>query len=377
MAEPIRFNCSINVDDSWYHEDCHWKHNRFFNFTWKVTSGDIVNIINEVVFPGTSIATKLGTTKVISFYYRIGAYKSTTTDYKQITPTLIHDSLALNSETVLASGAPLYRQTSTYKYTLDFGSFSDADLRSLYKEGCITIYAQAAGTDGKTYSGYFTLPYALELAPNFSNGAEAIVKRKSSTKFVCSWPKAEEAVAAEGTTDGTGISGYCVELQHCLHKGDTFNPVKGITCEKDTNGNYKIVKLQPEAQATALDDEVTSYIVGSEDSGLEVYLFGEDTTSVYFNPVDLGFDSRDFFKFTVYPFIVYDSYYDKEAEQILPGSLLSGRALYSEKNNAGGIVRVKTADGWVEGRIWVKTSSGWKEAAEVYTKTAKGWQESF
>ena len=375
MAEPIRFNCSINVDDSWYHEDCHWKHNRFFNFTWKVTSGDIVNIINEVVLSGTAIATKLGTTKVISFYYRIGGYKTATTDYKQVTPTLVHDSPALNTEAVLASVAPLYRQTSTYKYTLDFSSFSDAELLSLYKEGCITIYVQAAGADGKTYSGYFTLPYDLELAPNFSNSAEAIVKRKSSTKFICSWPKAEEAIAAGDTTDGTGISGYCVEIQHCLRKGDTFNPVKGITCETDADGNYKIVKLQPEVQVTALDDEVTSYIV-NKDAGSEVYLFGEDTTSVYFNPVELGFDSKDFFKFTVYPFIVYDSYYDEEAQQILPGSLLGGQALYSEKNKAGGIVRVKTADGWVEGRIWVKTSSGWKEATEVYTKTTKGWQES-
>jgi hypothetical protein len=375
MTEPILFTCSIKSDDSWYHEDCHWKHNRFFNFTWKVTSGDVVNINNEVLLPGTSIATKLGTTKVISFYYRIGGYKPATTDYKQITPILVHDSLALNFENVLESGDPLYRQTSTYKYTLDFSSFSDADIISLYKEGCITIYAQAAGTDGKTYSGDFTLPYALELAPNFSSSAEAIVTRKSSTKFICSWPKAEEAIAAGDTTDGTGISGYCVELKHCLYKGDTFNPVKGITCEKDADGNYKIVKLPAEAQAAALEDEVTSYIV-SMDAGSEVYLFGEDTTSVYFNPTELGFDSKDFFKFTVYPFIVYDSYYDEEAGQVLPGSLLGGQALYSEKNEAGGIVRVKTADGWVEGRIWVKTSSGWKEATEVYTKTAKGWQES-
>lgn len=38
-------------------------------------------------------------------------------------------------------------------------------------------------------------------------------------------------------------------------------------------------------------------------------------------------------------------------------------------------VKVKTGDGWKEGKVFVKTSdTTWKEAKEVYVKTADGWQ---
>ena len=37
--------------------------------------------------------------------------------------------------------------------------------------------------------------------------------------------------------------------------------------------------------------------------------------------------------------------------------------------------RIKTASGWVQGKVWIKTAGGWVKAKKAYIKTASGWKE--
>lgn len=39
-------------------------------------------------------------------------------------------------------------------------------------------------------------------------------------------------------------------------------------------------------------------------------------------------------------------------------------------------IRIKTSDGWKDGKAYVKTDTGWKESSGVYVKTDAGWKQN-
>jgi hypothetical protein len=115
----------------------------------------------------------------------------------------------------------------------------------------------------------------------------------------------------------------------------------------------------------------------SEAANSEGYLFGEDSTTVFFNPSDFGINKNDFFKIVIFPFTVIGNYTEDDDPVPKPGSLLASEAVESEEIKFTlGIMRVKTEEGWKEGQVWVKTEDGWKEAISVKTKSSDTWKES-
>ncbi len=39
-------------------------------------------------------------------------------------------------------------------------------------------------------------------------------------------------------------------------------------------------------------------------------------------------------------------------------------------------IKIKTSDGWKDGKAYVKTDTGWKESSGVYVKTESGWKQN-
>lgn len=375
MAESLKLACSVDFDEDWIQatgqSSCHWNCARYFDFTCKIFNGDIYSNkeCTTVLTPGASI-------NKVEFYYCFGPYKevSNTLSYYTMIPST---DISVVTTTSVDHELSTFRKVSTYNYQLYFSSFTDTQLATLYASGCVTVYVKATDSAGAVYNAHYTLPYSLEASPKITG--EVFVKKLSSRKFLCSWPKAEEAF------ENSPVAGYCFELKHRPAGTSSYKNVGNLALTTDTNGDYKVIKTVPESTEIkipkALDgeDPIESYI--GEGASREVYLPGPDTTSVYFDPQEFGIESKDLFKVTIYPYIVYSSYtkYDSQGkvESIEPSALLSGNSISSPgEDGTTGLVRIKTSNGWKEGQVWVKTSSGWKEASIIYTKTASGWKET-
>jgi hypothetical protein len=103
-------------------------------------------------------------------------------------------------------------------------------------------------------------------------------------------------------------------------------------------------------------------IEGRTENGIE---FPPTTEQFYFIPKTLGILPGSSYQIRIYPYSHYE------------GALISTKGTDSGIIDVPkGIVRVKTANGWVEGQVWVMTESGWKNAEVIYAKTADGWKEA-
>lgn len=371
MAEPLKLNCSIDFDEDWIQTGCHWNCARFFDFTCDISHGDIYS--NK---EGTTVLTTGAAINKVEFYYCLGAYKevSNLLSYYTMIPSTEVSVVTTTVEDVALS---TFRKVSNYNYQLYFSSLTDAQLAALYTSGCVTLYIKAADKAGTVYTGHYTMPYSLEAPPKIEG--EVFVKKLSSRKFLCSWPKAED------TFENSPVAGYCFELKHRPAGTSSYKNINNLTLATDENGDYKIIKKAIESselkipEALENEEPIISYI--GEGASREVYLPGVDTTSVYFDPQEFGIESKDLFRVTIYPYIVYSSYnnYDDQGKvvSVEPSALLSGSSISSPgEDGKAGLVRIKTSKGWVEGQVWVKTASGWKEASMVYSKSADGWKET-
>jgi hypothetical protein len=149
-----------------------------------------------------------------------------------------------------------------------------------------------------------------------------------------------------GATKQNGSSpivGYHIRIHRKANGASSYSPILGLTGSTSNN-------------------------TISKGSGTDNYVDRASTsTTIEFNPVDLGFAPGDYIKVSIWA-------YTKDGT----GTQKWGDPKTSEEKlvrNAG-VVRVKTAGGWKEGQVWVKTTEGWKEAETVYAKTANGWKES-
>ena len=337
----IKVYCSVVADDEWIQceglEGCHWEIKKYFEFTWKVPT----------------------TTDTKFFYFRIG----TTGEYE-----LVSASKAQCRE--LSNGI------SCWTYRKYLSELSDAALNKLYEEGKVTARISAV-VSGVGYEDTHTIDYNLELAPKFEEDKEdeIVVKKYSSKKIGCTWPEGVELLEV------SPLSGYSIELRHRPKDSDTWTTIRNLKAEKISN-TWWLTKVEEEYEAPEFSDpssidlstDVVTFI-GSANS--EGYIFGPEDTEVFFNPEDFGINKNDSFKVVISPFTVIGNYTEADDPVPKPGSLLAGEPIESEEIKFTlGIMRVKTAGGWKEGQVWVKTGDVWKEAISIKTKSSDTWKES-
>jgi hypothetical protein len=369
MAEPLKLECSVEFEDEWRQLECHWDYKRFFTIKCKIFHGACYDASGNKVLDGETIGLKNGL-PAVNLYYQLKNDSSFTTALETIYAT------PKAKRELYSPGC--YRAVTLYECRVPFEKFNLANLCAA--NGYVKAKAIVKSTVGTTYEVSYELnkdasklPYYLELAPSLSGSI--LVKKETSTRTLCSWPKA----VASATQ--SPVHGYCVELRYQLGGKGLFKAVEGLTAVKE-GSTYWLRKSAAVATASieALEGEppIESYEV--DGSNLEVYLPGSDITAVYFNPTELGISKDDQIKVAIYPYTVYGSHVEDETnhESILSGTLLTGAGLQSEvENKSVGLVRVKVGtNDWREGQVWIKAADGWKEACGVYTKTSTGWKES-
>lgn len=375
MAE---LNCSIEYDDTWEQVGCHWEVTKFFRLTWNIPSTDVVD-------------------KYLG--YRVGTYSEDSLDYLYPEAGLIQ------------------QKNNTYTYELKLSdilpvNIDDIDnIRSEDGHISITAYANIRNTNGEYSTVYYTFNYYLELPPKHPiNNIKIDYIRNNPGEFSCSWDPADIAKSEANELYGVdSVDGYCIELFHQPGGTGEFIPVAGLRLvpgeTRDTPARtvYKLEKIpgytavtftelpeDPEERKAKLEEllqgEVTFRHYGADttlteesiDNGItsEVYIellaaaetgISIERPEFYFTPKQLNILPGDKYKFNIYPYL-----HPAGSE----AHLSSHGSESEEKEVPKGIVRVKTANGWAEGQVWVMTESGWKNAEAIYTKTADGWKEA-
>jgi hypothetical protein len=366
----------VAFDEDWIQNDCHWGCNRYFEFTWKISHGDIYSNASD-----TAALDSGEQLDKVEFYYCLGEYKSESSALTSYYTRISINDILINTKTEPHSESNgqrwFYRKVNSYSSQLYFSSLSASQVATLYNSGCITTYVKATDKNGKIYTNYYTLPYTLVAPPTVSG--EVHVKKISSKKFMCSWPR------AEGIFENSPVAGYCFELEHQPAGASSYTKVKDLALDTDENGNYRIIKSVSDISIEAPEvlegeEPIISYI--GEGTSREVYLPSIDTTTVYFNPQEFNIDIKeDLIRVNIYPYIIYSNYwtYDNDGNKVSiePSALLSGAPIQSVLvDTTAGLIRAKVSTGWIEGQVLVKTADGWKEATVIYTKTADGWKET-
>ena len=273
-----------------------------------------------------------GTHKTASFYYKFG-----NGTYKTVM-TFSHTSS--NSSTV-----------SQYSKRL---TFSKLPLDSV-GAGVLTVKITAVDFLNRTVSKEETITFQPVLPPS-SDDLHVTLTRHSADDIECSWFRPEDPL--EGI--GPSVAGYCVELFY-KPSGGSWAQIKNLAF-----AGFDLIK----------SDYYTT------DSSYEAYINHPDACYFYFNPRAFGIQKDDSFKFRVYPYVVYGSYYS--GSSVEPGTLLTSDGDEASQGFTLGTVRVKKSEtDWVEGQVWVcaadsdsPTGFKWKEADSIYAKTADGWKES-
>lgn len=353
--------CSFDYDDFWIQKDCHWDYDRIFTVTTKIKDS------------GSPY-----------FYYKLGPKDDSILNYTEVEPNDIR-----------IKGNTYTYDLKLSKLVEDFGLSNLLNNRS--DDGWLTITALVR-INGQPF--YFEYVHFLELAPVMEAPKEpntnvvqtSLVNDKPGELF-CSWPPADTLEESDASYSPDSLDGYCIELYRCLADSEEFEKLNGLALETTTKVNdlgeekvyYKLIRTEDSAAATISenDDEIVSY-VGLGDS-YEVYLdfMNEDNVNLvdepkfYFEPAETDFNKGhslrlnrgDKYKFIIYPYSHYE------------GALITSAGAESDiKEVPKGIVRVKTADRWVEGEVWVyaSTSKGhqWVRAEAIYTNTTNGWVEA-
>lgn len=350
MAEQIKVEYSVDFDDEWLQEDCHWKYDRFFILTWKVWSGPITNINTGEVSPGISYVD--GAKRKL--YYWVGDNNRVRiTSYKT----------AINNTAEWGEG--LIRKLETFTYRLNLSSIDiDKLLAARTPEGWlpITLYTEITDVydnihkfDEFTFSDYY-----LELPPKSLTNIKTDLITDNPGELICSWDKPK--VYNDNIDD---LNGYCIEL---LYKPTDSEEVKlsNLAWNKEelNNGKYKLTKISNTVPDSVIPEgeEVVSLI--GQGATSEVYIENPGHTNFYFTPKELGIKPGDSYKFIIYPYAEFE------------GARLTNDGSGREGKVSKGVVRVRTSSGWVEGQVWVCTEKGWTMAESIYTKTAAGWKEA-
>ena len=157
--------CFIDFDDEWIQEDCHWKYDRIFTFTYKIP--DDFDVSLEDGFPHWY------------FYYTIGTLEfdaSTTTDN-------------------IYTEGKLFHKTGTRTWTLELRLSSipiETLLTQRNSEGWLNLGARLSvkDTSGTVHPAATTYNYFLELAPHYAEAIKTELVINNPGELKCSWTKA-------------------------------------------------------------------------------------------------------------------------------------------------------------------------------------------
>ena len=322
IIDFTKLSCSIDFNDEWIQDGCHWKYDRIFTITTKSS-------LNS----GT-----------LAVSYTLGNSVSYTTEYL----------------TELKNGV----------YELRLSSFYHEDLASLRDEdGYLKITAKA--TRG-SYEATDTYEYLLKLPPKCPLTNLKVETVSDSAAFSkCSW-------TAPGVFDSDldAVHGYCIELYHKPAGETNFTVISGLQVRQATISSL-------EGTGSIIYKDATT-ITAFGETGTEIYLsntsFYFEAKQLGINPGD-KYAVRVYPYFVYSSYLEKQSNGSYESKH---GAYLSSH--YTEVNNktSKGIVRVKkSATEWVEGQVWVcvkdlTSPSGikWVEAEAIYTKTNDGWKEA-
>lgn len=368
----LKVECSIDFDDEWIQEGCHWNYKRFFDLTWKIWSGPLTNISTGENVSGRGYSDRY-------FYYSLSGDTDTSILSSNCSKSVINDAPWVEGFT---------RKLEIFKYRLYVSNIPTERLVTAAKKGFnITAKVNVKDYNDQTISSSCKYECSdFELPPKLINNI--VIDRKSADHIICSWEKAEPTV--ESSVD---VAGYAIELFGKKKDDNTFKQISDLAITK-VDGKYKLVRATNNltnytfADANDIEEDDNITFIGCGDT-LEAFIDDPDTTEVYFSPRDFEItpghylDKDDDFQIVVYPYIVYSCYLDlNDRPCVQHGALLTNNGTSSEKVKFKlGVVRVKTEGGWVEGQVWVMTADGWKEADSVYAMvddgTGKGvWKEA-
>lgn len=343
-----KFECLVDFDYDLIQDDCHWDLDRYFRFTYKVLDPEIASkkeLYYRIVKPEEIIEGKT----VDDLYTRIYT----------------------GDENLFAVG------NNTWIYHLrisDLGQQTIINNRD--SEGNITVEALIRTTAEnavlETFSQYLELPPTLTATKADSElpNIQTDYVKSNPGEFLCTWSPATVADCEANNNSGVDtVDGYSIEIFYKPEKADDFVQLKGITWNADelVNGVYKLIKDPDykEPEFSESQDLTKDFSLESQHTMSEVRIESPLKTEFFFTPKTLGILPGSSYQFRIYPYSHYE------------GALISTKGTDSSIIDVPkGIVRVKTANGWVEGQVWVMTESGWKNAEVIYTKTADGWKEA-
>jgi hypothetical protein len=362
----MKLECSIDYDDEWIQEDCHWKYDRIFTFTCKLYLGDLTDITTGSVLPGSSYTSRA---------FNI-SFEENHADYKFITvqPKVKTYQVPFNENYT--------RKLEVLTYTARASTLVNYMNRDSAGDLTVTLKIGTLSTEGIRQDSIIQeiIPYQVPPKQITKVTPSLVVSNPGELKIT--WTKPDVY-----NDDSDSVHGYCVEVDSCPAEGvtGTFSPVKGLKWDEEQLevGKYVLVK-DPNYTKLTFDstvysqEEITNgeFTFGSDTTTREFYIANPDTTEFYFKPKDIGINSGDLYQITVYPYCVYSQYYEEGETVPQPSAFLAGTATIGTNKISKGVVRVKTTGGWVEGQVWVMTDKGWKQAEAVYTKTADGWKEA-
>jgi hypothetical protein len=356
MSDKVRY--SIDFNDEWIQEDCHWKLDRIFTISCELLDSSIKN------------------------------------------PKLEY--------TLLADGAAaLYMGSSTNIYNnkivctaklsdsrLEFDRYSDPENQNPdYNINTIDFIELLCrvNANGSYIGGDYNKSFSIVKAPpKMYQDTELtigyVVDNPGEVK--CSWKPYQDLFKNSGN-----LRGYNIELYH-RQAGKTseadFERVGFLKWDEESRseGIYKLVV------DSELEDSYTP-IAGEEvymnlNPGTELYIPDPNITEFYFTPKyfkirkfnneDTQINPGDEYEFRIYPYNIYSSYLeytDGNNANAYPSSFITYDGTYSDPIKVPkGIVRVKVGEDWKEGQVWVMKGGQWKEAQAVYVKTSAGWKET-
>lgn len=341
---PPQVNCKVNFDYDLIQDDCHWNLDRYFRFTFKVLDERLLKVSPE-------------------FYYRFG-------DFVDL------GGNALANYAQVPNSYLIYNNGNTWIYHLrvsDINKIQLANLRDTAGNLKVTALIRVSGNIAyETFSQYLELPPTLAATKSDSElpNVQTDYVKANPGEFVCTWSPA--TVVTCGANEITGVDtvdGYSIEVFRQPEGSKEILQIKGLTWDtfELACGVYKLIKDPSyyEADFTESSDLTKDFSLKSNHTRSEVRIENPLKTEFFFIPKTLGILPGDSYQIRIYPYSHFE------------GVLISTKGTASDGIDVPkGIVRVKTASGWVEGQVWVMTESGWKNAEVIYTKTADGWKEA-
>jgi hypothetical protein len=344
----VDVTCSIDFDYDLIQDDCHWDLDRYFKFTFKFLDPAL-----EYSAVG---------------YYRIGDYVEVPTGktFTEKGYKILNDSA-------------FYKRNNTWIYHLGVSDLDQTDIiNNRDGEGNLKITAVVKTNEDiahETFSKYLELPPTLAaVKPNSTlPNVQTDYVQTNPGEFVCTWNPATVADCDDNNLHGVDtVDGYCIEILRKPAGSETFSKIYGLTWSDfylTLTGSLQRYKLTKDSTDNYTEyiptDNPLDFVLKTKSSSSQVYIENPLKTEFYFTPKDIGIESGDSYKILIYPYSHYE------------GALISTEGISSDGIDVPkGIVRVKTANGWVEGQVWVMTESGWKNAEVIYAKTADGWKEA-